>query len=133
MNALGIPEDPGSAYAGGPNPGYMSSSGSEEKPLLGSALGGALERCWQLLPERLQCRTTRLQLVFSRSYVPRGTPQGHNRGDGGQRTSTEDKDVTGKRAEALFKGGVISVAPLVQQTRMRPDFVSWEPQAFICN
>ena len=29
--------------------------------------------------------------------------------------------------DALFKGGAISVAPLVQQTRTRPDFVSWEP------
>ena len=35
--------------------------------------------------------------------------------------------VAGTRAKALITGGVVSVAPLAQQTRMRLDFASWEP------
>ena len=48
--------------------------------------------------------------LVGRGDAPSGTtPWGHNRGVRGQWTSTEDRDVTGRRAEALFEGGVIGI------------------------
>ena len=42
-----------------------------------SALGKALERCWQLPPERPQCRTTRPPQASLGSYARWGIPQKH--------------------------------------------------------